>query len=126
MSKIASFTDLKIWQGASQLTREIYIVTRKFPKSEVYGLTDQMRRASASVGANIAEGFGRYYQKEKIRFLYNARGSLTEVQNFIYIAKDLDYLDKESAEKLLDLSENIARSTNAFIKKIKESEQSTN
>ncbi|MBI4284820.1 MAG: four helix bundle protein, partial [Chloroflexi bacterium] len=67
----------------------IYGITKLFPKSETYSLVDQMRRAASSVTANIAEGFGRQTYKEKLQFYFLAQGSLTELKNFILIAKDV-------------------------------------
>jgi four helix bundle protein len=100
MSKIKDFYQLKAWEKSHQLTILIYKITKDFPKEEKYGLTDQLRRAASSSGANIAEGFGRYHFADKAKFYYQARGSLKEVQNFIFLAKDLDHLDGEKAEKI--------------------------
>jgi four helix bundle protein len=77
---------------------DIYRVTDKFPKSEIFGLTSQMRRAAVSVAANIAEGSARKYKKEYLQFLYNAIGSLVELGYYIELAKDLEYIDKGSFE----------------------------
>ena len=71
---IKNFRDLKVWQDAHKLALKIYSETNKFPKTEQFSLTDQMRRFASSVGANIAEGFGRYHFKDKIRFYQQARG----------------------------------------------------
>jgi four helix bundle protein len=95
-SSISRFYDLDIWKTANKLTKDIYLVNDKFPEKERYGIIDQIRRASSSVGANIAEGFGRFHYKDKLKFYYNARGSVCEVQNFIFLAQDLEYLDKKS------------------------------
>jgi len=100
MPKIKDFYQLKAWEKSHQLTILIYKITKDFPKEEKYGLTDQLRRAASSTGANIAEGFGRYHFADKAKFYYQARGSLKEVQNFIFLAKDLDYLDSEKAENI--------------------------
>ena len=74
------FYDLEVWKNANLLCIEIYKLTENFPKRESYGIIDQMRRALLSVGANIAEGFGRFHYKEKIKFYYISRGSSCEVQ----------------------------------------------
>lgn len=92
--KIKSFTDLVAWQEAHKLVIIIYKITDKFPSKEVYGLTNQMRRAAVSITSNIAEGFSRRGKKEKMQFYYLAKGSLTELQNQLLIAKDVGYLDK--------------------------------
>lgn len=90
---IKDFTDLLVWQKAHELVVTIYKLAEQFPKFEKYGLGDQMRRAGVSVTSNIAEGFGRHGMKEKIQFFYLALGSLTEVRNQIYIARDVGYLN---------------------------------
>lgn len=93
--KIRSFTDLKAWQEGHKLVVAIYKITKKFPGEEIYSLTNQMRRAAASVTANIAEGFGRQGYKEKIQFYYMAQGSLIELKDQILIARDVGYLEEK-------------------------------
>ncbi len=94
------YTKIGAWQKADDLTVAIYEVTRLFPREELYGLTSQLRRAAASVAANIVEGSARESKKEYLHFLYIARGSLAEAQYFIHLAKRLDYLDEIKAENL--------------------------
>jgi len=72
---------------------EIYKITSKFPKTEIFALTNQMRRASVSISSNIAEGFGRQGYKEKLQFYYISRGSLIELENQLIIAKDIEYMN---------------------------------
>jgi four helix bundle protein len=99
---IRDFTDLLVWQKAHGLVVKIYKLVAEFPSFEKYGLADQMRRASVSITSNIAEGFGRQGDKEKIQFFYLAMGSLTEVRNQLFIARDVGYLtDKIRIEKIL-------------------------
>jgi len=98
-NNIKHFTDLIAWQKNHQLVLEIYKITKKFPKDELFGLTSQIRRAVVSITSNIAEGYGRYYFKEKIRFYTISRGSSTEVQNHLIIAKDLGYITEEEFNK---------------------------
>lgn len=98
--KIQSFTDLKAWQERHKLVILIYMVTKTFPREELYSLIDQMRRAVTSITANIAEGFGRQSLKEKIQFYYMSQGSLTELKNFILIAKDVGYLKENDLQNL--------------------------
>ncbi|AJF06874.1 four helix bundle protein [Geoalkalibacter subterraneus] len=85
--------DLRLWQESMILVREIYEATEKFPRDEVYSLTNQMRRAAISVPSNIAEGAGRMGPKEFLQFLSIARGSLSELDTQIILAKDLGYLN---------------------------------
>ena len=84
MTTITDFYQLKAWQENHQLVLSIYKITKTFPNEEKYGIIDQLRRASSSITANIAEGFGRFHYADKIRFYLQARGSLKEVENFIY------------------------------------------
>ena len=118
MTSIKHFYDLDIWQEAHKLSLEIYKITEQFPQKEMYGLTDQIRRASTSVGANISEGFGRFHYKEKIKFYYISRGSVCEVQNFLFLAQDLKYLDKDKAREIFTRYENLSKRLNQFIKSI--------
>ncbi len=85
------FEDLVVWQKAHHLVLEVYRYSATFPKSELYGLSAQIRRAAVSVAANIAEGFKRRNRPEKIRFLNIAQGSLEEVRYFLILAPDLGY-----------------------------------
>ena len=86
------FKDLRVWAKAHELTLCVYRKTRCFPKEEMYGLTSQMRRSAASVGANIAEGCGRRSDGEMRRFLQIARGSANELEYHLLLAKDLQFL----------------------------------
>ncbi|HEX4783272.1 MAG TPA: four helix bundle protein [Candidatus Sulfotelmatobacter sp.] len=86
------FKNLKVWDKAHQLTLAIYQSTRKFPREEIYGLTSQIRRASASIGANIAEGCGRRSDPEMKRFVQIARGSANELEYHLMLARDLGLL----------------------------------
>ncbi len=93
--KIEEFTDLIVWQEGHKLVLQIYKITKLFPKEETYSLTDQMRRAVVSVTSNIAEGFGGQGMKEKVQFYFLAKGSLVELKNQIFIARDLSYLKND-------------------------------
>lgn len=90
-----TFFDLRVYQEAKLLVREVYSLMEKFPKYEVYALGDQLRRAVVSVPSNIAEGSGRFSLKEKIHFLEIAYGSLTETLCQLDIAHDLTYISDE-------------------------------
>ena len=89
------FRQLLVWEKAHAFTLEIYKVTSRFPKEELYGLTSQLRRASASIAANIAEGFGRGGNVELARFLQIAKGSAFEVEYHVLLARDLGLITKE-------------------------------
>jgi four helix bundle protein len=94
------YTKIEAWKLADDLTVAVYERTRLFPKDEVYGLTSQLRRASYSVPANIVEGSSRESQKDYLHFLYIARGSLSETQYFIHLARRLGYLPADQADDL--------------------------
>lgn len=94
------YTKIRAWQLADDLTVAVYESTRSFPREEVYGLTSQLRRASYSVPANIVEGSSRESKKDYLHFLYISRGSLSETQYFIHLARRLGYLRSENADAL--------------------------
>jgi four helix bundle protein len=94
------FKNLKVWGKAHLLTLAIYEITRKFPREEVFGLTSQIRRASASIGANIAEGCGRRSDPEMKRFVQIARGSANELEYHLLLARDLQLLPAEEFKSL--------------------------
>lgn len=113
---IKDFYELDVWKQAHQITLNIYKITKSFPNSEKFGITDQLRRASSSISANIAEGYGRFHYKDKIKFYLQARGSLKEVQNFIFLAKDLKYIGEKSAEELWLKSKTCEKLINGLIR----------
>jgi four helix bundle protein len=94
------YTKIEAWRLADDLTVAVYERTRSFPREEIYGLTSQLRRAAYSVPANIVEGASRESKKDYLHFLYIARGSLSEAQYFIHLARRLGYLSPEEADNL--------------------------
>jgi len=90
------FRELKVWEKAHQLTLDVYRATREFPREEIYGLSRQIRRAAASIGANIAESAGKKTRPEFARFLQMAAGSASELEYHLLLSRDLGYLDVES------------------------------
>lgn len=104
---ICKFTDLDAWKEAHKLTLLVYEVTLKFPKSEMYGLVSQLRRASISIESCIAEGFSRYHYKDRLNFYFDARGSVSEVQSEIIDAKDLKYIATDSFKIIFNQSEKV-------------------
>ncbi|PWI46227.1 four helix bundle protein [Candidatus Heimdallarchaeota archaeon B3_Heim] len=115
MPTVKSFEELTIWQEARELTNRIYILSKRFPKEELYGLTSQIRRASVSIMSNIAEGFNRRSTKEFINFLIISRASISEVQNDLYISLDLNYINKEEFETIYNHAQKISMSINKLI-----------
>ena len=117
---LIAFKRLDVWKRNYELTTLIYVETDKFPSSELYGLTQQLRRASISVISNIAEGCGRRTKKEKLMFFYIARGSLFEVESQVEIAKNMKYVSDPSYEILTKKIEISKKVLNGFIKHYKE------
>jgi four helix bundle protein len=101
------FRSLRVWEKSHKLTLDIYRVTSSFPREETYGLTSQMRRSSASIGANIAEGCGKRGNNEFHRFLQIASGSASELDYHLLLARDLGFLPdndfREFGDDLLEL-----------------------
>ena len=116
--KIKDFYELDAWKKARKFVLEMYSLTKKFPKEELYGITSQLRRAAFSITANIAEGFSRYHYNDKIRFYHNARGSVSEIQNFLFLAKDLSFLMESDFKRLFDFTEDINKLIKGLIRSI--------
>lgn len=114
--KIKSFTDLKAWQEGHKLVLMIYECTKKFPKDELFGLTNQIRRAAVSITSNLAEGFSRRSNKEKIQFFSTAHGSVTEVQSQILIARDVQYLSTEKFSEIAEQSVQVHKLISGLLK----------
>jgi four helix bundle protein len=109
MASFQRFEDIKAWQKARELNRTIYAITSKDSFSRDYGLRDQIRRASVSIMANIAEGFGRRTNKDFANFLVIAHGSAAETQSHLYVALDLKYISDEIFQDLYQLLDEISR-----------------
>ena len=92
--------DLEVWKKSIEMVTKVYTLTRSFPKEELYGLSNQMRRAAVSVASNIAEGAGRNSSKELLQFLYFATGSLSELETQLIIAHNLGYLNNEEKQDI--------------------------
>jgi four helix bundle protein len=111
--------NLDVWEKTHELVLEIYKVTAKFPKSEMYGLSNQLKRAASSVPANVVEGQSRQTTKEYIQFLYNARGSLEEVRYFLFLSLKLSFLEEDTYKELEDRYESASRMLNGLIKSLR-------
>ena len=114
--KITSFEDLTVWQECQNLAVMVYRLVESFPSHEKFGLTSQLQRASSSVSANIAEGFGRRSAKDKLQFFTIAYGSLLETKNFLYLSQKLDYIEAEALKPLLDQTTSCQKLLNAFMR----------
>ena len=112
-----SFQELLVWQKAHALVLKTYRLTNSLPKSELYGLTSQSRRAAVSVPANIAEGFVKGSVNDKLRFYNIAQGSLEELKYYFILMKDLEYTT--NIQEVVNTSNEVGRLLNGYIAKIK-------
>ena len=110
--KVKSYEELVVWQKAMLLARKVYVLQRQLPKSETYGLGDQIRRAVVSIPSNIAEGFGRESKSEFKHFLSIARGSLYEVKTQLQLAESLAYLQIDL--EMLSLMDEVGKLLNGL------------
>lgn len=117
---MSGFQDLEVWQEAHKLVLQVYRVTRSFPAEERYRLADQLCRAASSIPTNIAEGKGRGSQKDLLRFLAIARGSVEETKYHLLLAKDLGYLKPAVYQQLSEGYNRIGKMLNGLIAKIEE------
>ena len=114
-----SFRNLKVWEKAHVLTLDVYRASHSFPKEELYGVTSQMRRASASIGANIAEGSCRRGDIEFARFVQIATGSASELEYHLLLANDLGFLAEADYKRLLEETVEVKRMLAALMKKLR-------
>ena len=113
-----SHKDLIVWQKSMLLVKRLYEITRTFSKEELFGLTSQMRRAAVSIPSNIAEGYGRLYDKDTVRFLSTALGSAAELETQLLISEQIGLLAQSELDELLTLNMEIIRMLTALSKKI--------
>jgi four helix bundle protein len=113
-----SFEDLDAWKEARELVKITYEITSKFPNSEIYGITSQMRRAAISVSSNISEGAGRFSRKDQAHFYQIAYSSLLELLNQYYTSHDLSYLSIEQLNTLLAVINNVSYKINQLRKAV--------
>ena len=119
MKTQCSYRDLRIWQEAIDLALAVYRVTSSFPKHELYGLASQMRRSAVSVPSNIAEGKGRGSDGDFGRFLFQARGSLLELQTQVVIARGLQYVSEDQTTRLTQAANALGRGLNGLIQAVR-------
>jgi four helix bundle protein len=115
---VCDFIELDVWKRAFSMGEEIYRLTGRFPKEEIYGLTSQLRRAVISISSNIAEGCGRRTSKDFVGFLYNAMGSVREVESQLMFVEKLGYLEDGELRKLLNDLDRLGKMLMGFIKHI--------
>ena len=113
--KVKNYQELIVWQKAMDLVEEVYVVSKSFPREEIYGLTSQLRRAAVSIPSNIAEGQGRRTTPDFLRHLSIAYGSLREVETQILIAARLRYRKDEECQDVLNLTGEVGRLLNGLM-----------
>jgi four helix bundle protein len=111
MATFKRFEDIQAWQKARRVTRKIYLATARDRFARDFGLRDQIQRASISIMANIAEGFGRHTDKDFANFLSMAHASVSEVQSHLYVALDLAYVSEELFTEVYELLDEVSRMT---------------
>ena len=112
------FKNIKVWEKSHQLALEIYRLTSSFPSTEMYGIVQQMRRAVYSIAANIAEGSCRKSDKDFSRYLHISLGSANELEYFVLLSKDLNYIDEKKYHTFNDQINEIKKMLSSFIKKL--------
>lgn len=115
---ITTYKDLIVWQKSIELVNEVYAVTRRFPKEEMFGLTNQIRRAAVSIPANIAEGWGRNSTKNYVQFIKISLGSLFELETLIIIAKDQSYIEEHVKNKTSEEIAEIGKMLNKLMQNL--------
>lgn len=115
---ILTHKNLKVWQNAIKFVIDIYRITKHFPDEEKYGITSQMRRAAISIPSNIAERYGRFYEKEIVRFLYIALGSSSELETLLIISSELGYIDSKKSDELTGRNTEIIKMLSGLIRSI--------
>jgi four helix bundle protein len=120
MAAINCFRDLHVWQKAMQVSRAVYELSARFPKREIYALTNQVQRAVVSIPANIAEGHARESTKEFIHHLSIARGSLAELETFLELAVQLTYCQQREIDPILQQCNDISRMLSGLRNRLKE------
>lgn len=115
-----NFKELKVWQKSRELVKEIYLITKKFPKDEQFGLISQIRRAAVSIPSNIAEGCGRKTDKDTKRFFDIAQGSSFEVEAQLILAYDLEFISREESAKIWKQTQEVQKMIRGFSQSLRD------
>src|SRR3989339_1116354 len=118
MDKIESYRDLRVWQAGMNLAKECYLLTKRFPRDELFGMTSQIRRAAASIPANIAEGNGRENTGEYIQFLRIAQGSLKELGTHLILSQQVEITQQTAIDPLLTQAQEIGKMLRSLIRSL--------
>ena len=116
---VSSYRDLRVWQAAMQLAKEVYKVSAKFPKWEMYGITSQITRAAVSIPSNIAEGHARDSRKEFLHHISIAMGSLAELETQLELATELEFVDSRTSQSVLQLADGVGKMLRGLQKTLK-------
>jgi four helix bundle protein len=116
---VRTFRDLIAWQKGIRLALLVYRLTKRFPDEEKFGMVSQMRRSAVSIPANIAEGYGRGRRAEYVRYLEIGRGSLFEVQTYLELAREMQWVDGEELGTVARLAEEVDRVVSALLRSLK-------
>jgi len=119
-NKKKSYTELDVWKESRILVKEVYLITKNFPREELYGIISQIQRSAISIPSNIAEGCGRNNHKDSLQFFYVARGSLYELETQLTLSFDLAYVNQEQFDQILTLIEKCKKLLNGFIRYYKQ------
>ncbi|MEP9390397.1 four helix bundle protein [Mesorhizobium sp. KR9-304] len=117
---VKSYRDLLVWKAAIELAVGCYAATKSFPQKEAFGMTSQIRRSAASIGANIAEGYGREHRGSFIQFLRIAQGSLKELETHVILSGRVELMAEEDMQKLLSQSDDLGRMLHAMIRSLQQ------
>lgn len=112
---MSNYKNLDVWKVSMQLVKDVYILTKQFPREELYGLTSQIKRAAVSVPSNIAEGSGRQYKKDTIQFLHVSRGSLYELETLLNIAIMVEIISETDFNMIISSVDKSQQILNGFI-----------
>ena len=112
---MANYKQLDAWKLSMELVKTVYILTKKFPKEELYGLTSQVRRSAVSIPANIAEGLGRQYKKDTLQFLHISRGSIYELETLLNIAVEVEVIETDDFNGIMNILERSLKVLNGLI-----------
>jgi four helix bundle protein len=115
---LSSYRELRVWKESLALAKSCYLVTRAFPKDEMFGMTSQIRRAAASIPANIAEGNGRENTREYVHFLRIAQGSLKELETHLLLSAEVDICPSNATQPLLEQTDTVGRMLRALIRSL--------
>lgn len=119
MPEITNFKDLIIWQKGMDIAEKCYFLTKLFPRDELYGMVQQIRRSAVFIPANIAEGYGRRYTTEYVRFINIAQGSINELETHLILSQRVGITNKKDIELIIYWLHEESRMINALIKKLK-------